>query len=242
MDAARQLLLLGTTAWSPASISGLTSWQRADKDVYQDSGLTTPATADGDPVGGWVDQTGNGNHLVQSTGASRPVLKLTVVNGRNAVRFDGVDDYFLRNVQSSDEYTIAVALKFSGTGGLYYVVKNGTGANGHEMANNSGTFFLQNTGVAAQNDGATGTDIAIWSARRSAADGADLRKDGAARAITNGAAPIISPTTQMLVGAYTGGLFTYLGDMCEICIWNKKLTDAEIALVESYLNLRWGAF
>lgn len=242
MDAARQLLLLGTTAWSPASISGLTSWQRADKDVYQDSGLTTPATADGDPVGGWVDQTGNGNHLVQSTGASRPVLKLTVVNGRNAVRFDGVDDYFLRNVQSSDEYTIAVALKFSGTGGLYYVVKNGTGANGHEMANNSGTYFLQNTGVAAQNDGATGTDIAIWSARRSAADGADLRKDGAARAITNGSAAIISPTTQMLVGAYTGGLFTYLGDMCEICIWNKKLTDAEIALVESYLNLRWGAF
>ncbi len=242
MDAARQLLLLGTTAWSPASISGLTSWQRADKDVCQDSGLTTPATADGDPVGGWVDQTGNGNHLVQSTGASRPVLKLAVVNGRNAVRFDGVDDYFIRNVQSSDEYTIAVALKFSGTGGLYYVVKNGTGANGHEMANNSGTYFLQNTGVAAQNDGATGTDIAIWSARRSAADGADLRKDGAARAITNGSAAIISPATQMLVGAYTGGLFTYLGDMCEICIWNKKLTDAEIALVESYLNLRWGAF
>lgn len=242
MDATRQLVLLGTTAFSPASISGLTSWQRADKDVYQDSGLTTPATADGDPVGGWVDQSGNGNHLTQSTGASRPLLKLAVVNGRNALRFDGVDDYFIRNVQSSDEYTIAVALKFSGTGGLYYVVKNGTGANGHEMANNAGTFFLQNTGVAAQSDGATGTDIAIWSGRRSNAAGADLRKDGAARAIANGGAAIITPTTQMLVGAYTGGLFTYLGDLCEVCIWNRKLTDAEIGFVESYLNLRWGAF
>ena len=242
MDAVRQLVLLGTTAFSPASISNLTSWQRADKDVYQDSGLTTPATADGDPVGGWVDQSGNGNHLVQSTGASRPALKLAVVNGRNALRFDGVDDYFLRNVQSSDEYTIAVALQFSGTGGLYYVLKNGTALNGHEMANNSGTFFLQNTAVAAQSDGATGTDIAIWSGRRSNADGADLRKDGAARAITNPTAAITSPTTQMLVGAYTGGLYPYLGDMCEICIWSRKLTDAEITLVESYLNLRWGAF
>lgn len=242
MDAARQLLLLGTTAWSPASISGLTSWHRADKDLFQSNGLTGPATADGDPVGGWVDQTGNGNHLQQGTGASRPILKLGVINGRNAVRFDGTDDYMLRNVQQTQGYTFAAVMRFSSVAGLIYLWHNGDAGTGHEFLSNANQLFIQNTSVGNQSDGAPGSDVAVWVVRRNVADGTSLRKDAANVALV-GAEPAMNlPLTLMHIGSYTGGLFPFPGDLAELCIWNRRLTDAEVALVETYLNLRWAAY
>jgi len=48
--------------------------------VYHDSGLTTLAT-NGQSVGGWKDQSGNGNHL---TGGS-PIFNTNYINGQPAI-------------------------------------------------------------------------------------------------------------------------------------------------------------
>jgi hypothetical protein len=71
---------------TPASLSNLVFWCKYNTGHYQDSSLTTPATGT-DPVGGWQDQSGNGNHLVQATGVWRPLLD------SGAVHFDGTEDY-----------------------------------------------------------------------------------------------------------------------------------------------------
>jgi hypothetical protein len=55
---------------------------------YQDSGATTPAVADNDPVGLITDVSANANHPFAS-GGSRPVLKTNIVNGHPVWRFDG---------------------------------------------------------------------------------------------------------------------------------------------------------
>jgi hypothetical protein len=52
------------------------------------------ASADGDPVTTWQDQSGNARHLTAPTRAKRPTLKLAIQNGLPCVLFDGVDDYF----------------------------------------------------------------------------------------------------------------------------------------------------
>lgn len=82
----------GQTAFTPLALPNLVGWWRADSGVYQDAARTTPATADGDPVGGWADQSGAGNHLGQATGSKRPTLQLAEVGGHNAVKGDGADD------------------------------------------------------------------------------------------------------------------------------------------------------
>jgi len=58
--------------------------------VFQDAAMTTPA-GDGDPVGAIMDKSGNGNHITQSTAASRPALRN--VGGLWYLEFDGTDDF-----------------------------------------------------------------------------------------------------------------------------------------------------
>ena len=58
--------------------------------LFQDSAGTVPVTADGDPVGKMLDQSGNGKHATQSTSAARPIYR---TNGTlHWLEFDGVDD------------------------------------------------------------------------------------------------------------------------------------------------------
>src|SRR5262245_63972414 len=86
---------------TPDQVSGLRLWLKSDTQTYQDSGFSTPATADGDPVGGWKDQSGGARDVTQATSASRGTLKLSQVNGKPVVRFDGTDD-FLEGVAISN--------------------------------------------------------------------------------------------------------------------------------------------
>lgn len=60
-------------------------------DLFQDAAGTTPVTAAGQPVGLWLDRSGNGNHASQPTAAARPTLQQDA-NGMYVLRLDGVDD------------------------------------------------------------------------------------------------------------------------------------------------------
>ena len=57
--------------------------------LFQDAAGTIPVTADGDPVGKMVDQSGNGNHAVQTVSGRRPVYR---TDGASSLGSDGVDD------------------------------------------------------------------------------------------------------------------------------------------------------
>src|SRR5437764_592279 len=68
-------------ALAPNQVSNLTLWLKADAGTFQDTGNTTPASADNDPVGSWRDQSGGGLDVQQGTSTKRPLLKLNVLNG-----------------------------------------------------------------------------------------------------------------------------------------------------------------
>ncbi|MCX6104273.1 MAG: hypothetical protein NTY08_00355, partial [Proteobacteria bacterium] len=82
---------------APISIAGLVLWLDASRasSRFQDSGLTTAAAADGDPVGGWKDRSGNSYSFLQSTSAYRPVLGLSVQNSLPAIRFTAASNQYL---------------------------------------------------------------------------------------------------------------------------------------------------
>jgi len=75
----------------PDTISGLRLWLRADA-VNPNS--STQVRRDGTTVyvRQWRDQSGAGNHAVQTTGANQPTWLAAGPTGTPALRFDGVDD------------------------------------------------------------------------------------------------------------------------------------------------------
>lgn len=64
----------------------------ADTGLFQDAAMTIPAVANGDPVGGWQDQSGNALDLTQTTTAAKPTLQLAGFGGL-AAPFFTADDY-----------------------------------------------------------------------------------------------------------------------------------------------------
>jgi hypothetical protein len=56
-------------------------WWKSDVGVTVSAGVSQ-----------WNDQSGNGNHLVQATGAAQPTRTLGAVNGLPSIDFDGSDD------------------------------------------------------------------------------------------------------------------------------------------------------
>ena len=85
----------GGLKWTPRKISGLVYWLDANdlSTLFQNSTLTTPVTADSDPVGGWKDKTsGSTSNVYNSTADRYPLYKTNIQNGKPGVLFDGSND------------------------------------------------------------------------------------------------------------------------------------------------------
>ena len=82
--------------------------------LWQNTGKTTPATADGDPVRVFTDK--NGNDWIAPSDAARPTLKIE--SGIYSLLFDGVNDRLELSGLAAlgTSITAAVAIKPTGTG------------------------------------------------------------------------------------------------------------------------------
>jgi hypothetical protein len=89
-----------TVLWTPKKIESLRLWLRADIGIFVDDTGTIAAVSDGDMVGLWKDQSGNGYDVSQGTDDKKPLLKLTTngINNKPVLLFDGSNDILIRTV------------------------------------------------------------------------------------------------------------------------------------------------
>jgi hypothetical protein len=255
-------------AFSPLSISGLKLWLKADAGTLQTSGGSA-ASADGDPVGQWLDQSGQGNHVAQATGSQRPTLKLAIQNSLPIVRTDGVDDY-LQN-----------AANILGTGDqpftLFLLLKTAVAVNSDKVAFEvgrvaSGTFTRQYRFYPAGNSVCAGglffsnyandrctaaglvTSGVFYSAAFSHAVGAvsatnpTFWVNGTQQASdptnpfgTGTAAPNLDPGATTIGRDQESSPAEYWnGDFGEILLFDSALSASDLAAVHSYLRAKWG--
>jgi hypothetical protein len=227
----------GAAAFLPSSLSGLKLWVKADTGVFQDAARTTAATADGDPVGGWADQSGSANHLSQSTSTKRGTLKLALQNSLPGVRFDGVDDFMdaAANVLSAAAaFTAFIVHKTTGD-----VIWSGGGlgvTNNQLRIGQGGTYTLSMFDGANNPISLTAAPArTVWT-QAEYQNGPHFWVNGTSR---DNAGTIGNMTARRFFIDFGGTTAPVNGDVGEIIIYDNALSAGDRGSVESYLSTRW---
>lgn len=233
--------------FSPASISNLTAWFKAD------AGITKNAS---DLVSAWKDQSSNGYSAVQATGARQPTWTSNVQNSLPAVYFSSqwlnVASGVTAFASTFPQHTIYTAFRpnLTQTSDTYH---------GHFCASNAGATN-QNSAIGVLS---TSTDKRHWFGGY----GQDFNWGPTTPQYTqtwyfngkvwNGTNVIgYSNGTQIISKAttYTSGngqidlgrqfnstsLGLYIGYVGEVVLYAKALSATERQQIEGYLAWRWG--
>lgn len=240
----------GAATFLPTDIAGLRLWLRAD----------SLSLNDGDAIGTWSDESGEGTDMTQSTTSKKPTYKTGILNGQPVVRFDGGDllSNATANWRSGDNkgtvfcchnptsLPAAKSLLSSDDIGSQDSWQNNINSTGRSITTYRLSAALDVvTGDTVMTTG--NTYIQMWSTTGSAWV---HRVNGTAQSLSllagsnNG--HWLSDTPTLRDNVVTGAVIRsveesqYIGDVGEVIYYDTELGAADIASVESYLASKWG--
>jgi hypothetical protein len=230
-------------------------WLKADANVYSNAG--TILAVDGDLVQQWNDRSGNANNASQATSGNRPTYKTSIVNSKPVLRFSG------------DTYIDPGALGILGTGSFtYFVVVGLSGYTAGALTDGSGDYILDRTtgtneltglkivstdkfGFQKRDDsgGGLGGPTSTTSLSTSSFQLVDYLRERAAfyriyvggaleNSVADGDGDLTPPATRIGRHATTanGG---FKGDLSEFIIYNYRVNNAQLNIVNSYLAAKY---
>lgn len=228
----------GWAGFSPRDISGLNLWVSADErtSLFQDSTFTTPVTASAQPVGGWQDLSGNGNHVIQAVAAARPTYQTAQANnGLAVVRFDGDDDRLARTVALRPLAVIIVVKRLTAVSvDRFWSLNASQGAGLFDL---SGVFAYYSPQVSY---GMPSTVFSIVSTVFESPTVAKGYVNGSLRATFDPDPDYSNGGLTVLGGVDDAGIANSNCDITEYLHYNRVLGDAERLTLERYLGRKWG--
>lgn len=198
----------------------------------------------GSRVDQWRDKSGGNRHATAPSSDWRPALVPGAFGPHAAVRFDGTEGLrFDGSFMAGKDYTVVAVVQRRGTKSENYYL-GGTGGSQNENLHLGWRTSTVLTHAQYSNDydmnvpGYGTPSPEIHSFRHSASDGKNTWVDGSAVAAgSSGNTSPLGGWDGAAVGAY--GSSGFAGDVAEIQIYDRALTDAERADVEQYMKDRW---
>lgn len=250
--------------FSPTQVPGLTLWLEASdaETLFQDTLLTTPATEDGDPVGGWRDKAGGTYHALQSTASKRPTLRLGAANGKASLEFDGTDDYLAVTPMTGSfggGFSFFLVLRFATTrpptltrplggrqGGThsYFDMVMSTGGTLQQMMRIDGSVYAVTFNVYGDEE--TGYNVLGCLAQP------DVSMAGYYNANSSGDVSLVAANWGNIASLhaespYLGALNNggndaghFVGNLAEVLIYDRSLSAGHRQQVERYLMQKYG--
>lgn len=209
--------------------------------------------ADATPTGAaasWIDLTGNGNTATQGTGASQPICTANQINGRNAMVFDGVNDFFTlpssMYVIPADNNTLFAVVQFNASDGaehrvisLAEAVSSRYRLTNRPSPNDQVDFLSSNSTANPVETTATITNVNLYTCFRSGTTQSISINGGTAVTDLGGATE--TGVDSGTIGANGPGTLVFMsGKIAEIIIYTKLLTAGETLQVQRYLSRKWG--
>jgi lysophospholipase L1-like esterase len=237
---------------SPADISDLGFYVRSDTGLYQDTGGTTPATADGDPVALWEDQGGGGYDLTQSTSGKRPTLDLdSGYKSTPAVAFDRASTQWMSNAAfhlssnpTAGTWVLAYRTVDPSASQAILSPHNNSLATGYDSGN---VFFTRHGGAAqggsfsSPHEHARVVICRYDSGQTGDANRFRIRSNRVERSLSYSNPPILGIDAGSAVSAglwvgrdWSGEAAIFNGRLWEAAYYTRALTDPECEDVEDY--------
>ena len=191
---------------------------------------------------------------VSTTPTLAPTLVTNAINNRPALRFDGIDDFLTGTATSIGNTTgltvIVIGKSNSALTNQTYISKFNAPNNKREWRLQNDNFIATDLATAEQVSEtvslANNTNTRIIAARwaPSTASSININNTAAINA-TVSFANITSTDTPIIVGGQqqggsVSGLFK--GDIAEILVYQKRLSDAELNAINSYLNNKYRVY
>jgi hypothetical protein len=233
---------------APTQISNCQVWLDASDttSLFQLSGGTTAVAANLDPVGYWGDKSGNTRHFTNIGGSA--TTRPTWVSSLSTVRFDGSNDYlssfFNLTYTAQTVFVVASQRVYNAQARLYTQVSSGGADNtatGHYIPlyyNSSNTLGSYNNGLLRSTlttRGLSSFDVCTsWMSSTSGVNFLNGSNGGYYGATLNYAVAL----SRLGAAATNLGNF-FNGDISEVIVYNRALTNNERADVEYYLTRKW---
>ena len=237
-----------SASFTPDHLTGLKLWLDAGDEttVYTTSTGDTLAIND-QPVGRWEDKSGSGLSAWQSTASRRPMMVEDGLNGRPVVRFSG-DQWlelgdFMSGAIAGDAFVVMRSNPASGDSALWHL-GNGSWnhftyySDGRDIVENFGSSVLRTISrpalplseyhlynISAEPGG--------WHARQNGR----LFHNGGGNTVSFGAAAVLGRTQK---SSLTYNTTTLRGDIAEVLIYDRLLSEEERDAVGLYLNGKYG--
>jgi hypothetical protein len=205
---------------------------------------TTFSYSSGTTVSQWRDKSGQNNHAPVNGGSP---VRSVAINSRKSVSFTATTSFRCLTGNFSSTATHFVVCRATSSGASYQRVYNG-GSDSRifigALANNIATFWgTVSSGWIDVNANSPSTTILntlrIISAINNGSTGTPYYDGNAmsTKTTTNSGEYV-----GYELNSYSGGntAQALVGEVCEIIVYNKQLTDVERRLVHAYLGQKWG--
>lgn len=235
-------------AFSPIQITGLVGWY--------DASDSSTITLSGSNVTQWDDKSGSGYHLIQGTAGNQPVISAASQNGLDAVTFVSSDFMDASNPASmigvseitslavvscsSAAATARVAYGVFGTitNLCWYLIKQTTHRISNSLSFNGSTESnLQNIQAFIPTDDSTSLIGFRYLSGTSTTRSTYLDATEETATITAGS--LYAATASLRFGAGVSAAAPWIGDICEVVVYNKYISDANLVLLKNYLTTKW---
>jgi hypothetical protein len=224
---------------------GLAAWFKADAGTAIDGGRLAQ----------WQDQSGHGRHAFQPMPAARPTVAANTLNGKPVVRFDGTDDVLsfecpVNGLSGMTIFMVATAAKDLRTNDLGYHAALHWGEFGPW-----GGIYLgpQQSSVAWRFGTGQFGNVGFWERPPSGTTLAVARKDGTRDELFVQSSLVQAAKDKMPSIAHTGDVATigagsqgrppvrfFAGDVAEILVFSRAVTEVERDAIERYLRAKYG--
>jgi hypothetical protein len=236
-----------TTMFSPAKLSGLSLWLKADAGV----------TLSGSNVTAWADQSGNGNNAIGS--GTLPTLQSNAINGYPAIRLNNTGSNTSRFTVSNNfnlkNSSVFIVVKQLNLGNPFARMLSFLGSN-DDYNSNDGLAFLFNNIVPQLQVESNSNNAVIENLVANnvfALASYKIDNSGNISVFYNGASEGTGQNANMTSQNSGGAIYIGLGsqnvtaaglygDIAEVILYNSNLSTPQRQQVEAYLNAKYAIY